>query len=81
MRWRVLSCMQRMGVHGQTTGQRVDTRTSPYLVVLDVCYMYTGDTRPCQALIRAGLGATVLIHEATFEPKLISHVRACSVTV
>ncbi|KAK1265060.1 hypothetical protein QJS04_geneDACA015647 [Acorus gramineus] len=29
--------------------------------------VYSGDTRPCQALIDASHGATVLIHEATFE--------------
>jgi ribonuclease BN (tRNA processing enzyme) len=33
----------------------------------------SGDTRPCQALMRAGAGATLLIHEATFEPELIQH--------
>ncbi|KAG5184962.1 beta-lactamase-like protein [Tribonema minus] len=29
--------------------------------------VYSGDTRPCEALVQAGMGATVLIHEATFE--------------
>lgn len=29
--------------------------------------VYSGDTRPCQAMIDASQGATVLIHEATFE--------------
>ncbi|ONK67177.1 uncharacterized protein A4U43_C06F16930 [Asparagus officinalis] len=29
--------------------------------------VYSGDTRPCQSLIDASSGATVLIHEATFE--------------
>jgi len=28
--------------------------------------VYSGDTRPCEALVAAGLGATVLVHEATF---------------
>ncbi|KAF5840784.1 beta-lactamase-like protein [Dunaliella salina] len=32
--------------------------------------VYSGDTRPCPALVRAGAGATLLIHEATFEPEL-----------
>eukprot|EP00873_Tetraselmis_striata_P001973 jgi/Tetstr1/422237/TSEL_013089.t1 len=32
--------------------------------------VYSGDTRPCLALQRAGRGATLLIHEATFEPGL-----------
>ncbi|KAI1295847.1 hypothetical protein EDD11_007705 [Mortierella claussenii] len=29
--------------------------------------VYSGDTRPCENLVNAGLGATVLLHEATFE--------------
>eukprot|EP01114_Cavostelium_apophysatum_P023195 TRINITY_DN8664_c0_g1_i2.p1 TRINITY_DN8664_c0_g1~~TRINITY_DN8664_c0_g1_i2.p1 ORF type:complete len:762 (-),score=109.98 TRINITY_DN8664_c0_g1_i2:17-2302(-) len=29
--------------------------------------VYSGDTRPCQALVGAGCNADVLIHEATFE--------------
>ncbi|KAF9936074.1 Zinc phosphodiesterase ELAC protein 2 [Modicella reniformis] len=29
--------------------------------------VYSGDTRPCNNLVRAGQGATVLLHEATFE--------------
>ncbi|XP_039143394.1 tRNAse Z TRZ4, mitochondrial-like isoform X3 [Dioscorea cayenensis subsp. rotundata] len=32
--------------------------------------VYSGDTRPCQALIDASCDATVLIHEATFEDSL-----------
>lgn len=32
--------------------------------------VFSGDTRPCRALVRAGAGATLLIHEATFEPQL-----------
>ena len=35
---------------------------------------YPGDTRPCRLLEQAGRGATLLIHEATFEPAL-SQVR------
>ena len=30
-------------------------------------YVYSGDTKPCEHLIKAGKDATVLIHEATFE--------------
>ena len=37
--------------------------------------MYSGDTQPSEALIRAGAGATLLIHEATFEPALESEAR------
>ena len=29
--------------------------------------VYSGDTMPCDALVNAGMGATILIHEATFE--------------
>jgi ribonuclease Z len=29
--------------------------------------VYSGDTRPCSDLVQAGQGATVLIHEATFD--------------
>jgi len=32
--------------------------------------VYSGDTRPCPALINAGKNATILIHEATFEDTL-----------
>ena len=28
---------------------------------------YSGDTRPCDALVKAGADATLLIHEATLE--------------
>ena len=34
--------------------------------------VYSGDTRPCDALIEMGLDATILIHEATFEEDLLS---------
>jgi ribonuclease Z len=33
--------------------------------------VFSGDTRPCSKLIEAGLNATVLIHEATFDDKEI----------
>lgn len=35
-----------------------------------------GDTRPCAALASAGAGATLLIHEATFEESLRRHALA-----
>ncbi|KAI5055052.1 hypothetical protein GOP47_0030197 [Adiantum capillus-veneris] len=34
--------------------------------------VYSGDTRPCQALVDAARNATILIHEATFEDDLIA---------
>eukprot|EP01134_Creolimax_fragrantissima_P004945 CFRG4945T1 len=33
--------------------------------------VYSGDTRPCKELTRAGKNATVLIHEATFEEDML----------
>ena len=38
--------------------------------------VYSGDTRPCESLIAAGQGCTLLIHEATFEDNLIAHAQA-----
>ncbi len=32
--------------------------------------VYSGDTRPCDDLVRAGIGADLLIHEATFDDSL-----------
>lgn len=37
--------------------------------------VYSGDTQPSEALVRAGAGATLLIHEATFEPALEGEAR------
>lgn len=37
--------------------------------------VYSGDSRPCPALQRAGAGCTLLIHEATFEPGLQAQAR------
>ncbi|GJJ73180.1 ribonuclease Z [Entomortierella parvispora] len=33
--------------------------------------VYSGDTRPCNNLVEAGQGATVLLHEATFEEEML----------
>ena len=38
--------------------------------------VYSGDTRPCPALIEAGRGASLLIHEATLEDGLLDHAIA-----
>ena len=35
----------------------------------------SGDTRPCGRLRDAGRGATLLVHEATFEPSMRAEVR------
>ncbi|XP_058006065.1 tRNAse Z TRZ4, mitochondrial isoform X2 [Hevea brasiliensis] len=37
---------------------------------------YSGDTRPCPELVEASRGATVLIHEATFEDDLVEEAVA-----
>ena len=37
--------------------------------------VYSGDTRPCEALVAAGQGATILIHEATFDDDLVDDAR------
>ncbi len=36
--------------------------------------VYSGDSRPCSRLQRAGAGCTLLVHEATFEPALLAQV-------
>ena len=35
----------------------------------------SGDTRPCQPLVALGEGASLLIHEATFETALATDAR------
>ena len=37
--------------------------------------VYSGDTQPSDLLVRAGTGASLLIHEATFEPGLVAEAR------
>ena len=36
----------------------------------DFLYRYSGDTRPCDNLVKAGQNATLLIHEATLEDSM-----------
>ena len=55
----VIHCSEAYGV--------VVRHTSGWSVV------YSGDTRPCPALIEAGRGSTLLIHEATLEDRLLDH--------
>ncbi|KAL6559908.1 tRNAse Z trz4, mitochondrial [Orobanche gracilis] len=38
--------------------------------------VYSGDTRPCPELVEAARGATVLIHEATFEDSMVEEAMA-----
>eukprot|EP00505_MAST-04D_sp_SCG-Rhode-Island_P004806 Stramenopile-MAST_4_protein_4806 len=49
-------------------GLVVDLRSGEKLV-------YSGDTRPCRALAAAGLNATVLIHEATFDDSMVESAK------
>ena len=53
------SCRDACGVIIEDLSSEADK--TPWKVV------YSGDTRPCQELEAAGSGATLLIHEATFE--------------
>ena len=38
--------------------------------------VYSGDTEPCEALVRDGQGADMIIHEATFEHDMVRDARA-----
>lgn len=38
--------------------------------------VFSGDTRPCEALIEASRGATLLIHEATFDDSMVEEAIA-----
>ena len=40
------------------------------ILIKVIIHRYSGDTQPCQALVEAGKGATLLIHEATIEDEL-----------
>jgi ribonuclease Z len=40
------------------------------------CDRFSGDTMPCEALVVAGRGATLLIHEATIEDDMPEVARA-----
>ena len=37
--------------------------------------VYSGDTRPCKNLVNAGLNATLLIHEATFDDSMVDDAK------
>ena len=37
--------------------------------------VYSGDTRPCKNLVNAGLNATLLIHEATFDDSMLDDAK------
>ncbi|XP_021862861.2 tRNase Z TRZ3, mitochondrial [Spinacia oleracea] len=68
----VVHCPQAFGVVLQA-GDRINSIGE---VIPGWKMVYSGDTRPCQALIDASRGATVLIHEATFEDALVDEAVA-----
>ncbi|KAF9101300.1 hypothetical protein BGX29_005816 [Mortierella sp. GBA35] len=61
------------GSSGFTDIRTVDVIHCPWAYGISMTHkdgwkiVYSGDTRPCQNLVDAGKGATVLLHEATFE--------------
>ena len=38
-------------------------------------FVFSGDTRPCEALVEAGRGADLVLHEATFDNMLLEDAR------
>ncbi|GBF96657.1 hypothetical protein Rsub_09290 [Raphidocelis subcapitata] len=52
------------------SGAAPGRQSAPWTVV------FSGDTRPCPAVVDAARGATLLIHEATFEDELASDAEA-----
>jgi ribonuclease BN (tRNA processing enzyme) len=55
-------CLEFLAASGANNTAARDAEAPRYIKVV-----YSGDTRPCERLVEAGRGATVLIHEATFE--------------
>lgn len=60
---------------------RVTHCPDSYGVILQDCVnewkiVYSGDTRPCEDLARAGMDATLAIHEATLEDEMLNEARA-----
>ncbi|KAL8465946.1 hypothetical protein ACS0TY_035159 [Phlomoides rotata] len=68
----VVHCPQAFGIALQASDRINRTgKTIPGWKIV-----YSGDTRPCPELVRASHGATVLIHEATFEDSLVDEAMA-----
>uniref|UniRef100_A0A6U2E235 ribonuclease Z n=1 Tax=Hemiselmis andersenii TaxID=464988 RepID=A0A6U2E235_HEMAN len=73
-----------LGVDVVTVPVKHSCRDACAVIVSDRCaegetpwkIAYSGDTRPCQSLIDAGRGATLLIHEATLDTPLEEDAKA-----
>ncbi|XP_015866902.4 tRNase Z TRZ3, mitochondrial [Ziziphus jujuba] len=68
----VLHCPQAFGV----VLKAAERTNSVGKVIPGWKIVYSGDTRPCPGLIEASHGATVLIHEATFEDGMVDEAIA-----
>ena len=69
------SSVQELGFVRVSTVPVIHTRQS-FGIILEHSegwkLVYSGDTRPCHGLVTAGQGATLLVHEATFDDSLQS---------
>ncbi|KAK7261793.1 hypothetical protein RIF29_28113 [Crotalaria pallida] len=68
----VIHCPQAFGVALQAE----ERSNSVGKVIPGWKIVYSGDTRPCPELVEASQGATVLIHEATFEEAMVDEAIA-----
>ncbi|KAL6578843.1 hypothetical protein OROMI_009059 [Orobanche minor] len=65
--FQVIHCQEAFGVALKAASRvTVTGKTVPGWKIV-----YSGDTRPCQELVKASDGATILIHEATFEDGML----------
>eukprot|EP01105_Mastigella_eilhardi_P000630 TRINITY_DN1073_c0_g1_i1.p1 TRINITY_DN1073_c0_g1~~TRINITY_DN1073_c0_g1_i1.p1 ORF type:complete len:781 (-),score=151.06 TRINITY_DN1073_c0_g1_i1:1373-3715(-) len=73
------ACLANVGVTEMTTARVIHCPNAFGVVVTHKSgwkLVYSGDTRPCDALIEAGQGATLLIHEATLENSMLLEAQA-----
>lgn len=68
----VVHCPQAFGI-ALKAAERINTVGK---VIPGWKIVYSGDTRPCPELVEASRGATILIHEATFEDALVEEAIA-----